>query len=224
MSRIILVVFIAVILVSSCGEPPVVFIEAQPQDLDAKAYFEPIYRGVFLCESDSATVYVKAKTIHKEKEYNFKTTLEEIDSIQGAELIGDQLWLEGFEEPVPVEIEGDSISGEILFRDTLFEIGKGQVLKFFRGHHILNKKLIDEKWEVLILSIDYDLNLRLYEAAMPEDLGKLDKVTPVKDISTEEIDQILLAPTVTEFRNIMRMHLVFQECDLYRRMKLPTEI
>ena len=224
MFRIIIAIFTAAILFNSCGEPPVVFIEPQPQDLSAKAYFEPIYRGVFLCESDSAIVYVKAKTIHKEKNYNFKTTIEEIDSIHNAELIGDQLWIDGFEEPIPVEVEGDSVAGDIMFRDTLFEMGENQVLKFYRGHHILNKNLGGDKWEVLILSVDYGLNLRLYEAVMPEDLNKLEKITPVTDISTEEKNQILLAPTISEFKEIMQTQLVFQECDLYNRMKLPTEI
>ena len=218
-------IFIAFILLAiGCGEPPVVFQETQPKDLNARAYFEPIYRGIFLCESDSAFVHVHAKTIHKEKNFKFSTTRAEIDSIQHAELVDDKIWVDGYKEPIPVRVEGDSVFGDVVLKDTLFNLGKDQVLKYFRGHHILNKKISGEKWEVLILSIDYDLDLRLSEAVMPDDLGKLEKITPVKDISTEEKDQILLAPTVTEFREILRKQLIFQECDLYTRMKMPTEI
>lgn len=212
------------LLASACSEPPVVFEEPQPKDLEPKAYFEPVYRGVFLCESDSALVYVKAKTIHKEKKYSFTTDPVEIDSTPGVELIGNQLWLKEFEDPIPVNVDGDSITGEMVLKDTLFNLGEDQMLKYFRGHHILNKKIEKNKWEVLILSTDYGLNLRLFEAVMPEDLEKLEKITPVKDISTEEKEQILLAPTVAEFREILRQQLIFQECDFYIRLKLPTAI
>lgn len=207
-----------------CEEPPVVFEESQPKDLTAKAFFDPIYRGVFQCESDSSTVYVKAKTIYKEKAYQFKASLAEIDSMEVVELIDGQLWVKGFEDPIPVEIKGDSASGEIMFRDTLFDMSENHILKYFRGHHILNKKLGTDKWEVLILSIDYDLDLRLSEALMPNDLEALKKITPVKDISTEDKTQILLSPTIAEFREILKQNLVFQECDIYRRLKFPTEI
>ncbi|MEZ4934025.1 MAG: hypothetical protein R2788_18110 [Saprospiraceae bacterium] len=211
-------------LIIRCGEPPVVFEESQPKDLAPKAFFEPIYRGVFQCESDSSLVHVTAKTIYKEKAYKFKASLAEIDSMEVAELVDSQLWVKGFEEPIPIMIEGDSASGEIMLRDTLFNISENHILKHFRGHHILNKKLAANKWEVLILSIDYDLDLRLSEAVMPEDLEALKKITPVKDISTEEKDQILLSPTPSEFREILKRNLVFQECDIYRRFKFPKEI
>ncbi|MEO1263320.1 MAG: hypothetical protein AAFZ15_31210 [Bacteroidota bacterium] len=224
MKNCLILLIVLATLFTSCGEPPIVFQDTQPQDLDARAYFEPIYRGIFLCESDSALVHVNAKTVHKEKNFKFSTTVSELDSIAEAELVGEEIYVKGFKQPIPVKIEGDSVFGDVLLRDTLFNLGKDHVLKYFRGHHILNRKLSKDKWEVLILSIDYDLDLRLSEAVMPEDLGKLERVTPVKDISTEERDQLLLAPTVTQFREILRQQLVFQECDLYTRMKLPTEI
>lgn len=219
---IILLLFIN--LTIRCEEPPVVFKETQPKDLAPKAFFDPIYRGIFQCESDSSFVFVKARTIYKEKAYGFKTSLAEIDSMEEAALINGELWLKDFKGPIPVEIVGDTASGEIIFRDTLFDMSENQILKYFRGHHILNKKLDTDKWEVLILSIDYDLDLRLSEAIMPEDLEALKKTTPVKDISTEEKDQILLSPTTAEFREILKQNLVFQECDIYRRLKFPTEI
>ena len=224
MKQLIFLLFIASFLVFGCVEPPVVFNDAQPTGLEAKAYFEPIYRGVFQCESDSGIVYVKAKTIYKELTYQFKTSIAEIDSLEESKLTDGQLWIEGLKDPIPVNIEGDSVSGALTFRDTLFEVGENQVLKYFRGHHILNKRIDEDKWEVLVLSVDYDLNLRLSEAVMPEDLSELEKITPVKDISTEDKSQILLVPTVAEFKELLKSRLLFQECDLYKRLKLPTAI
>ena len=112
---------------------------------------------------------MKAKTIYKELTYQFKTSIAEIDSLEESKLTDGQLWIEGLKDPIPVNIEGDSVSGALTFRDTLFEVGENQVLKYFRGHHILNKRIDEDKWEVLVLSVDYDLNLRLSEAVMPED-------------------------------------------------------
>lgn len=208
----------------SCEEPPVVFTGPQPVDLQAAPYISPIYRGTFFCESDSSTVYVKARTIHKERLYAFSITKEEIDTIKEVRLEGDLLMLKGFETPIPVEHRNDTLFAEVMLQDTLFEMGPGQVLKTFQGHQILNKELADKKWEVLILSLENDFNLTLSAAVFPDDIQVLQAITPVEDISTEEQVQLRLSPSQIEFSEIFRRRLIFQACDQFTRIKTIINI
>ena len=113
-------------LFGTCTEPPVVFTEAQPSDIPEEPYFNMIYRGIFFCESDSATVFVKAKTIYKERAYTFSISKAEIDSIPGARLEGQTLYIEGFEDPIQGELINDTLYSDIMLRDTLFDMGVDQ--------------------------------------------------------------------------------------------------
>ena len=213
-----------ILLFATCTEPPVVFTEPQPQGLPPEPYINMMYRGTFFCESDSATVYVKAKTIHKERPFAFAIPKSELDTMKDARLEGEILYIKGFEVPVPVEIVNDTVHADVMIRDTLFEMGSKQVLKSFKGHQILNKELGPRKWEVLILSLDDQLGLRLSAATLPEDLEALEEITPVEDISTEDQIQLRISPSYMEFNEILQKQLIFEECDIFTRMKVSIEI
>lgn len=218
--------FLAVLfamLFSSC-EPAVVFTEPQPQDFNRLSSFDMMYRGAFQCESDSSIVHVTSKSIYKERTYPFVLTEEMIKTMKGVKVLRKHLYIDSLNLKLPVEMIGDSIYAEMIKRDTLFTITKEQVLKSFRGHQILNKKLDDGKWEVIILSMDYDMNLVLSIATYPEDLNRLEEITPVKDLSRGDTVQYQISPTVFEFDQILEEQLIFEACDYYIRIALPVEL
>lgn len=227
MKQLTLILFVFLLKGMSCQESPVVFGEPQPKDLPSKAYFEPIYRGVFFCDSDSSMVHVHATTVFKEKAYSAKILLDEIqeDSTLFFDLKNGFLTIKNHNEPFHSDLIGDTVHAEIVLRDTLFEIGRRQVLKHFRGHHILNRKVENNRWEVEVLSLVGDLDLRYAKAQMPEDLEQLEKITPVKkkDLDTRN-EQIIIAPTVLEFNEILTRELIFNECDYFTRQQLPASI
>ena len=207
-----------------CMEPAIVFKAPQPEGAKVERFISPIYRGTYFCMSDSSIVYVKPKSVHKERAYSFEVPLAELDTIKEAELIGDILHLQGFEEPIPVDIIQDTVYAEVLLQDTLFEVGPTNILKSFNGHQILNKRMDQDKWEVLILSLDDQLNLWLSAVVLPEDIADLEAITPVEDISREDQVQFRIAPSAIEFGEILEQRLIFVECDMFTRIKLPVEL
>lgn len=211
-------------LLYGCMEPAIVFKEPQPEGAKLERFISPIYRGTYFCSSDSSIVYVKPKSVHKERAYSFEVPLLELDTIKEAELVGNTLYLEGFEEPIPVDIIQDTVYAEVLLQDTLFEIGPTNILKSFNGHQILNKRMDQDRWEVLILSLDDQLNLWLSAVILPEDIAVLEAITPVEDISREDQAQFRIAPSAMEFEEILKQRLIFVECDMFTRIKLPVEL
>jgi len=204
-------------------EPAVVFRVPQPTGLESRNTFDPLYRGKFLCDSDSTFVYVKSNCVFKEREVIVKTSLESLDSIPGARIENEMLYIEETDLYFPYKMEGDLLTANVLMRDTLFKVNPG-VLKYYRGHHILNKPEAKEKWEVWVLSLDHYYNISLSKAELPEDINKLEYITRVEDLSTENYPQIRLNPSIVEFKEILESNLLFRECDYYIRAERPTEI
>ena len=208
----------------SCEEPPVVFSQPQPKDIEESFYIQPIYRGVFLCESDSAKVHINGRTIYKEKTFEMALSPEDIAVEPSLQLVDTLLFIEEIPEPLSIRYQQDSIRATITLRDTLFHLGNNQVVKYFRGHQIINKRLPGNKWGVYVMSLDYDLNLIWSEAEMPEDLEMLEKITPVRDISVEDKKQIIINPELVEFDEILNLELIFQTCDQFTRLHMPVEM
>jgi len=214
---IVLPVFLLLYFIS-CQEPPVVFEGPQPKGQFPRFSLDMMYRGTFLCDSDSAMLYVKSRLIYKEKPFLFSLTLDEIATTEGIDLVGDQLIIAEFPESLTAKVTDSLVHSSVVLRDTLFQIGDDEVLKYYKGHMVLNKRITIEKWEVKILSLDDDLNLRMSIATMPTDLDYLNEITPVKDLSTEDKEQLLLSPSYIEFEEIFKQKLIFEECDLFRRI------
>lgn len=208
----------------SCMEPPIVFEEAQPATVPAESQINLLYRGFYFCESDSALVYINKTTVYKEKLFDFAITIDEVDLIEELSFVNGKLYFEDDPSPLPTHVNGDTISSQINLRDTLFDLGPKSVLKYYKGHQILNNQLGPEKWEVNILSLDENLNLKLYSTTLPKDLEALEKLTPVKDISTEQQIQFKIKPTEMEFGEILKQELIFQECDLFTRQYIDRQL
>lgn len=219
------ILLLSLIMISwfACA-PPVVFSEPQPQGYEPRNSFPVYYKGMFFCDSDSSTVYVKDKLVYKEKMYSVVLTLAEIDSIDEVELVGSDLVIEPFGASFPATITNDSVFSKVMLSDTLFQIGKDQILTQFRGHQVLNKRLHNGDWEVMILSVDYNLDLVLSTVVYPEDLDRLNEITPVTELSTGDTVQYKISPTVYEFQQILEEQLIFEACDFYKRIALPIEI
>lgn len=217
--------FLLLLFIStSCEESPVVFMDAQPNGIDMEKAIDVIYQGSFWCDSDSSVVRIEDRTIYKEKAFSFSITPEEIAESEEVELIGNQILLKEWMEWLPATVTDSMVYSQILLKDTIFSMDDNHVLKNYKGHVILNKKITPNKWEVSILSLDNDLNLRYAIASLPEDLKELEKITPVVDISTEDKEQILLAPTYLEFEEILKQRLIFEECDVFTRVASVLQI
>jgi len=174
---------------------------------------------MFLCDSDSSIVHIKKRTIFKEKEYEATLAIQDIPSIEELSYENGELRISPLDQVAEVVENGDSLTAKITLRDTLFSIGPKSVLRNYNGHAILNKQLDKEKWEVEILSLDEDYNLRYSVSILPENINDLLKVTATKDISNKEQTQYIIKPSKIEFRELLNTKLIFEECDRFVRIK-----
>ena len=192
-------------------QPSVVFKEAQPKDVEQRPAFDPHYQGVFYCSSDSTWVFLTSTTLYKEK--LFSLSLDKSDPEQDIEEV------EKLGHHVTIDYEDDStMLYTVTLRDTLFSMSPQHVLKYYRGHYILNRQLSEGNWEVKTLLMDDGGNLSLSETKLPQDLSVLEEITPVEDISTERQEQIRIDPTRIAFKKLLRTRLIFEECDYFERV------
>lgn len=216
-----LIFFLAVY--TSC-EPPVVFTTPQPDSFPQRSSFDLFYRGRFFCDSDSATVVIGQKVVYKEKKIPFVISQDELDTSTTILVNEDHLIINSLKQKVPFTIKNNRIYSEVTLRDTIFKIGPTEVLTRFRGHHLMNRKIDEDRWEVAILSLNENLDIEVSIATVPADLERLNEITPVEDISRGDTIQYRLSPTVYEFNQILEEELIFESCDYFRRLRMNKEI
>ncbi|AKA34214.1 hypothetical protein [Flagellimonas lutaonensis] len=216
--------FLLLVLLGSC-QPPVVFGEPQPADTESLAQIPEAYWGVYWCNADSASLFVDRHAFVKRKEIFVKLTETEIAESPELQLLNGELHVNGWGQSFPMEQKGDTIISTVVLRDTLFAIGGHQVLKQLKGHLILNKKLDENTWAVLVASQKDDI-LSLAQADLPEDLSRLKGITPVKALANDndEKTQIFITPTKEEFEQILNERLLFESsCSVFERV-IPSSI
>ena len=207
-------------------QPPVVFGEPQPVDTRSISNFPEVYQGTYWCKVDSATLFIDDKALIKRKEFNIKLTREDIKKDVDLTLENGKLYVASWGQAFPVEESGDTLMTTLILRDTLFAIGDDHVLKPFKGHLILNTKLEEHSWAVMVASNKGGGILTLANADLPENLSRLDSIIPVfpliqKDTTTT---QILISPTKAQFAQILEKGLLFDSsCTEFERI-LPIKI
>ncbi len=203
-------VFFLAISICSC-QPPVVFGEPQPVDVQRISSIPESYMGTFWCSTDSISLFIDNKAFIKAKELLVHLTKEEIESDPNLELQNGKLYVHSWKQSFPIDNKGDTIISSIILRDTLFVISSEQILKPFKGHLILNTKLDENTWSVMVVSHKSKGVLSLARATLPESLSRLDSVTPLETLkdNNDKETQILLSPTKDEFNRILQNRLIF---------------
>jgi len=215
----------------SC-ESSVIFEEPQPSQVVDELQIRPIYQGDYLCTSDSSLLKIRDRHIYVENGFSLFDTIDgigldtlirEIDIPMDTD-VQKVYVLEG--EPLPLEnvtMNEEVFVGRLIHRDTIFSIeARDHRLRYFRGYLVLNYRRHLGNWEVFLLGLETNGDLRLFAANTPEDLDAVSIITPVKEqfnfLNNEE--QYLLRPTKEEFRKLVNKKLVFNECEYYER--IPT--
>lgn len=216
---------ILLISISSCL-PPVIFTEAQPEGYPRSENFSSRYQGTFYCEGDQSIVQIKSKLITKELTYQVGIPIDDIAEMEGVEYKDNKLYIEGMQPAFDAHLEnGDTVVSNIILKDTIFNLyNEEHVLSEYLGHQILNNKIQKDVWSVSILSLDYSDGIILSEVFLPEDLKKLKQITPVEELSEDDMMIIRISPTIKEFHEILQEKLIFQACDHFVRIKKPVNI
>tara|TARA_B110000967_G_C18770732_1_gene502922 strand:- start:374 stop:1060 length:687 start_codon:yes stop_codon:yes gene_type:complete len=215
-------VFSILIIISSC-EPVVVFKTPQPKGITEVSSFSPEFRGTFFCESDSGLVVVDENIIYKTHWFNFSIPENRIESDPDLEKSGESLMVKDLGKCMTYKIQNDTVYASIRLADTLFMLSEENILKSYKGHQVMNLKLKDDDYEVIILSLDEDSNLELKMATLPREVEELEKITSVKDVSYDDIEQYQVNPTQLEFDEILKQEIVFETCEYFMRVKIPMK-
>ena len=213
-------IFLVIAFMFSC-QPSVVFGEPQPVAVKPLSTIPNIYRGIYWCNVDSASLYVDDRAFVRRKEFLIKTTREEIGVDPDLELVNGQLYVKDWEGYFSITEKGDTLISQIIIRDTIFAINDTQILKPFKGHLVLNLKLSEDAWEVLVVSQRRGELLSIARADIPDNLAQLDSITTVSVLKgTDSIrTQIYLKPTAKEFERIYDEGLLFDgSCTEYERI------
>lgn len=203
---------LAVLSIASC-QPPVVFGEPQPVGGNALNTIPSNYRGTYWCSTDSASLFIDDKALIRRKDLLVKLGKDEIAENEDLAIVNGQLYVDDWNAFFPIEALGDTVISHVILRDTIFAIDREQVLKPFKGHLVLNIKLKDDVWEVLVVSQGEGQVLTISQAEIPEKLSQLDSITTIKTFWGKDSvqTQIYLKPTAYEFERILQKGLLFQK-------------
>jgi hypothetical protein len=197
-------------ILNSC-QPPVVFGEPQPVGVESISSIPESYMGIYWCKTDSVSLFVDDKAFIKSKELLVSMTIEEIEADSDLELQNGKIYVRSLGQYFPIENKGDTLISTIIIKDTLFLIGPDQILKPFKGYLILNTKLDENLWGVMVVSHEGEGILSLAYAELPENLSVLDSITPVETLAKKDNieTQILIRPTREEFEQILKNRMLF---------------
>ncbi|MGB3344219.1 MAG: hypothetical protein WBA61_09920 [Aequorivita sp.] len=215
------------LLLSYC-QPPVVFTEPQPRDEPELSRIPMEYQGMYWCEVDSIALIIDEKMISKQKEYESKLSMAEIESNPNLSFQNETLYSKELNQAFPAKLIGETIISQITLKDTLFSKTTEQVLKFYKGHLILNNPIDNDNWEVTIISLKYPDILSLTKANLPDNLDELERITAVEKFKTDDNEktvQIKISPTKAEFDQILGQGLIFDgSCIDFKRVFPITEM
>lgn len=219
MRLFLLSTIVAFVLLSAC-EPTVIFSDAQPKGIKTSVTFDEQYQGTYFCESDSSWVKIEPRLIYKEKNFLLVTTREEMEHDLHFHIDGDNAYIEVLDTSIELKDteQKDQVTSEVTLRDTFFDLNKNGVLKSFKGHQIINTKFPSGHWQVEILTLDKQGNISYKRTKDPIDLKALEAVTDVELLGKESLPQYQLSPTRTEFKELLKTELVFEECDFFYRI------
>lgn len=215
-------VFSILMVITSC-EPVVVFKTPQPKGIKEISSFSPEFRGTFFCESDSSLVVVDKNIIYKTHWFDFSIPENRIELDPRLKKSGESLLVKDLGNCMIYKIQNDTVYASVRLTDTLFILSEVNILKSYKGHQVMNLKLKDGDYEVIILSLDEATNLELKMATLPGEIEELEKITPVKDVSYDDVEQYQVNPTQLEFDEILKQEIVFETCEYFKRVKIPTK-
>lgn len=221
--------YIVVVLVIgifwSC-EPPVVFLEPQPKDVNVLKWIPKHFQGTYWCDNDSVSLYVDKNLIYKSKMFDVTLTQQEINDAEEVRLENGQLFLKGINESFPTIKKNEIIFSTINLKDTIYASQLPEnVVKLFKGHLVLNNKIRDKHWEVKIISLNPEGSLSVFKVNYPENLTELKAITKVKILESRDREQILISPTKAEFDQILDKKLIFTgNCQEFKPVVSSTQI
>lgn len=193
-----LTILIFALLLISCREPLVQFSETQPENSRSLKFFPNKLIGNYYDSENEIDLEITNSMIVK------KSTLKDtfnVKVLSGVEVLkGDTLVNTKTFEKTFVKRVNDTLFTNVLFKDTIFSINKGNVLKKMKGYYFLNIKHSENNWVVKKLYLKKGL-LNLNDISTNEEIEILEEITETKKDSSETF---VIKPTKKQFREFVK--------------------
>ncbi|MEM9547651.1 MAG: hypothetical protein AAGA77_16845 [Bacteroidota bacterium] len=213
-------VLACMLMVSACT-PPVVFDQPYPLGEDDLIELPSKYTGTFICESDSNLLIIDKHEITLKKENFFLMPLKDVEERPDCTIDGDEMYVEGREECIPLEFVNDSIvKGFVEEYDTLFVMSKGSVARMYNGHVVLSKEMRDGQWAVSLLSLEENSDVTYRAITDKTKIKNIGRITAMENITTTEDknERYKIKPTMKQFDELLQDKKVFIECEYLTRV------
>ena len=213
------------ILASSACTPPVVFDKAYPLGEENLMELPALYRGAFICESDSALLIIDRNDITLRKENYFLLPIKVVEEREDCRISGEQMYVSGRSECIPLQFINDSIvKGTVVEHDTLFVMTEGSVARMYNGHVVLSQELKPNQWAVSILSLEDNLDIKYRGITDKTKIQNVGKITTMENITTEndKNNRYKVNPTMKQFDELLNDKKIFIECEYLSRVLLDA--
>ena len=217
---------IGVILMMVACTPPVVFDQPYPIDESNLETLPNLYQGSFICESDSSLLLIQDYEIMIRKENYFTLPLKYIEEREDCNMDGNEMFVSGRAECIPVEFVNDStVRGIVIEHDTLFAMKEKSVARMYEGHLVLSQEVKDDEWAVSFLSLEPNADVVYRAITDKTKIKAVGKVTSVENITTleDKNNRYKIKPTMKQFDELFHNEEVFIECEYLTRVQLESE-
>jgi len=160
--------------------PVATFNEPQPANIESLPTFPKRLQGQYLSLKDSSMLSINDKFIQRTYNLDFKIHSKALDSLRQdsrCQIKGDTLiFLDIHKKMKIIKQVGDSLLIRGHSIDTLFQIGRNNILRKFKGFYFLNTRYDSDSWEVKKVQLTKGVLVisRILDEA---DIKKLEEIT-----------------------------------------------
>ena len=211
MKHISFILTLLVILTMASCTPELNFEEPQPTEDKDEKKIKNKFRGTYLCLADSSILTIDKYSMVQAWHIVVEMTKIQVDTTEGIEIRGGLMYVEDMPEPLPIQINGDTVVVNWDYNKTIFKISDDHVLRYFKGLYFLNYKESENLWTVKTMKLDKDGILTLNKIyGGPEEIDKIKSITTIEEITDEEgkVIEYKIRPTKKELKEIMRSNIV----------------
>ena len=207
-------------MIISCT-PPVVFDQPYPTNADNLSAIPDEYQGTFICESDSALLFIEDRQIYIRQEHFFLLPLKDVEEFEECRIVGNEMYVAGRSECIPLEFLSDSlVRGIVLEYDTLFSLQETSVARLYEGHVALSAELMDGQWSVSFLSLEPNSDIKYRAITDKTRIKNIEKITVLENITSKDDkeERYKINPTMKQFDELFKDEKVFIECEYLTRV------
>ena len=204
------IIALLVLITSACGEKVTPFEQPQPEGTKNLKTIPAKLTGTFQEKVQGSVLTITPQMLVKDYKYQLKFDKNQLDS--GVVLKGNLLIDLKEKDTLAVTIAGDTLIHEIPGRDTIFNIGEGDILRKFKGNYFFNSSHGEKTWQVRSLTYSHG-KILFREFESENDYKKLQAILGMQADSAESFN-----PSRKQFKKFVKEG-GFSKKEMYFRIK-----